>query len=68
VKAEAGPLFYRVTNETRIERDGAAIELEDLSVGERVMIAAEETGPGSWWARSITVVVPEPAPVGETVS
>ena len=68
VKDETGPLFYRVTNATRIERDGAAIGLEDLSVGERVMIAAEEISPGSWWARSITVVVPDPAPVGGTVS
>jgi len=62
VKSLGGPLFYHVTTDTRIERDGVPIGLADLSIGERVVIAADETRPGSWTARSVSVLVPEPTP------
>jgi hypothetical protein len=51
-----GPLFYRVTADTHIEREGQPIALEDLAIGERVVIEADETSPGLWTARSVIVV------------
>jgi len=56
VQTDDGPRVYRVTEGTRVLRNGDEVELDALRANERVVVSAHETSPGNFTAQTVTVV------------
>jgi hypothetical protein len=61
VETSEGPRSYLVSDETRVVRGGKDAPVTSLRAEERVVVSAEETRPGQFTAKTITVVRGAPA-------
>ncbi len=60
-----GPRVYQVSEESRVVRGGNDAAIGSLRADERVVVSAEETAPGRYLAKVVTVVSQGPAPVDQ---
>lgn len=63
VETVDGPRVYQLGEDTRIVRGGDDVEAASLKPQERVVVTANETAPGQFTAKIVTVVSAGPAPV-----
>jgi hypothetical protein len=62
VDTSQGPRSYLDSDETRVVRGGKDAPVTSLRAQERVVVSAEETSPGQFTAKTVTVVSGGPAP------